>query len=1125
MTELLIFPLDKHYLDEAKIDKAQFKFQHDRVQQAAYSLIDTADKQATHLAIGRLLLANIKTKDLEDHLFDIVNQFNEGISFLTKETEQLKLAELNLKAGTKAKAATAYQPALNYLQTGLGLLEDKVWESHYELMLNLHNETAETAYLTGHFDQAQQLSEQILQHAKTVLDKVKVYEIKVEFYAAQNQHAIAIEHGMQLLELLGISLSQTPPAELPIEDFYRLPEMKEPTQQAALRMLTILTPAIYLVKPNLLPALVFTMVNLCITEGNSPLAPYAYGMYAVILCGMSNIESAYQFGNLSLNLLEKFEVRDINKCRANYSFNTFIRHWKEHARKTLEPMRANIQVALEAGDRVHSGYTAFNYCHNLFLVGEPLASVSQVMSQYIDFTGKLNQQFQHLSLKIWGQIVHNLQSVTKDNYQLSGELFDESQMLPQLHQDKNLTSLCYVYLLKTILSYLLSKDYANAMDFVLKAESYEQALTGMLPVTILPFYSSLVYLAIYPTTTHNEQTLYLDKISANQQKMKLWAEHAPMNFQHKYDLVEAEKARVLGQVAEAMDFYEKAIAGARDNEYRQEEALAYELAAEFYLGRGMDKFAQTYMREAHYAYQRWGALAKVKQLEDQYPQWLSKTTTKAQFTETQTTITHSTLISQTIEPTVTITPATLLAEKSSLDLTTVMKASQAISQEIRLDNLIKTFMQIVIENVGAEQGCLIMKGEKQPGKGESEALFLEAYATLDHVEILDSMPLSEVTAETDTGQCFSPAIITYTARKQIPQVLNDARHEGLFINDPHIMQRQPQSVLCFPIIYKNQLTGLFYLENNQTTGAFTSDRLAVLRMLASQIAISLENAQYANHLEEKVKQRTAQLAAANDEITALNEMLKEENLRMSAELDVAKQLQQMVLPKEAELEQVEGLDIAGFMEPADEVGGDYYDVLVEDGRVKIGIGDVTGHGLESGVLMLMVQTTVQALLLAGIESPEKFLNIINRTIYKNVQRIGTDKNLTLSLLDYQAGTLHVTGQHEDILLVRQNGEVERIDTFDLGFSVGLKADIAPLVAQMELSLQPGDGIVLYTDGITEAQDPQEEQYGMERLCEVVSQNWHLSAKEIQQAVIADVKQYIDTQKVFDDITLLVLKQK
>jgi serine phosphatase RsbU (regulator of sigma subunit) len=321
------------------------------------------------------------------------------------------------------------------------------------------------------------------------------------------------------------------------------------------------------------------------------------------------------------------------------------------------------------------------------------------------------------------------------------------------------------------------------------------------------------------------------------------------------------------------------------------------------------------------------------------------------------------------------------------------------------------------------------------------------------------------------------------------------------------------------------LYGLFYLENNLTSGAFTQERVSILTMLSTQIAISLENAQYANHLEEKVKERTTQLAKANEEMTRLAEQLKEENLRMGAELDIAKQLQQIVLPKEAELQQIEELDIAGFMTPADEVGGDYYDVLQHDGQIKIGIGDVTGHGLESGVLMLMVQTAVRTLLNSGIRDTTQCLNVLNQTIYDNVQRMGTDKNLTLSLLDYQNNQLHVTGQHEQILLVHKNAQIEQIDTFELGFSIGVVDDIADFVSQTKIELHEGEGIVLYTDGITEARDPNKALYGLERLCEVVSRNWHLEAKAIQQAVIDDVRQFIGEQKVFDDITILVLKQK
>jgi len=284
--------------------------------------------------------------------------------------------------------------------------------------------------------------------------------------------------------------------------------------------------------------------------------------------------------------------------------------------------------------------------------------------------------------------------------------------------------------------------------------------------------------------------------------------------------------------------------------------------------------------------------------------------------------------------------------------------------------------------------------------------------------------------------------------------------------------------------------------------------------------------QHANEeLETRVEKRTAQLAQANQEITLLNSRLKAENLRLSAEVEVTRRLQQMMLPKEEELNQIADLDIAGFMEPATEVGGDYYDVLQNNGHVTIGIGDVTGHGLESGVLMIMVQTAVRTLLEAAKTDSKQFLSVLNRTIYHNIQRMKSEKNLTLSLLDYHQDKLRLSGQHEEMIVVRSGGKIERIDTIDLGFPIGLVADIADFVADAEIQLHPGDVVVLYTDGIPEAENPQGVQYGIERLCQILSDNWRQSAREIRQAVIEDVRRHIESQKVYDDITLLVIKPK
>ncbi len=278
-------------------------------------------------------------------------------------------------------------------------------------------------------------------------------------------------------------------------------------------------------------------------------------------------------------------------------------------------------------------------------------------------------------------------------------------------------------------------------------------------------------------------------------------------------------------------------------------------------------------------------------------------------------------------------------------------------------------------------------------------------------------------------------------------------------------------------------------------------------------------------LEDRVEARTAELKTANAEISRLNTELKNENRRMGAELEVTRLMQQMILPRTEELAGIPGLDIAGYMDPASEVGGDYYDVLVTEGQIKIGIGDVTGHGLQSGVLMLMVQTAVRTLLACNEQDPIRFLAVLNRVIYDNIQRMNADKNMTLALLDYQDGSLKLSGSHEEMLIIRDNGQVERIGTHLLGLPLGLEADITDYVDQFEARMEPGDVVVLYTDGITEATNPEGEFYGLDRLCEQIKRHRHASAQVIQTAVIDHLREFIGSQEVYDDITLLVMKQR
>jgi len=1093
-------------------DNPHFKFQHDRVQQAAYALIDDEQKMRVHLQIGQRLLANISTENRAEKLFEMVDHLNIGQALITTNQPRIELVTLNLEAGRKAKQATAYESARQYVKMAMdGLPLETSWHDNYALTLALYQERAEIESLNGDLEPSKYWIEQALKSVKTTLEQGELYHLLVLQYAMSGEYVAAIKTGRQLLKLLNINLpEQELNSALALEfaqvnknlagrDIATLieePDMVNPEKKVAVKVLINMLPACYATNPELLPVIAAKIVNLSLTYGYIPVVSQGYGFYALIVNSVQkDYQTAYAFGQLALAISKRFNHLG-GQCKA-CTFLNLVVPWVKTLKEADALNDQGYQAGLEAGEFQFAGYILYHKLRNAFYQGKPLESIATQLPSFLQFCRKTQNHWAIYAILATELSMNNLRGITADKWQFDTEGMNETVFLENCHATQAFSALCFHQILKSQILYLYEEPL-TALQCAEEAEKLLAFIPGMTSIAEHNFYHSLILTALYPNAGE-QQSQYWEKLKANQKQMKIWSDNGPENFWSKYLLVAAEMARLEGKDLEAMDYYDQAILSAKKNEFFQNEALGNELAAKFWLAKGKEEFAKLYMTKAHYGYQLWGATHKVNFLEERYPQWLAQKSTPSM----------PTMLTNT--STATILASTRTNTSSQwLDLDSVMKAAQTLSGEIVLSRLLSKMMRIVIENAGAQRGFLILPHE--------DKWVIEAEGAIDkeEVPVLHSLSVSHHLPE---------VIINYVARTQENVVLTDAKREGLYTENPYIKTHQTQSVLCFPIVYQQQLRAILYFENNLTTGAFTPQRLSVLQMLSSQIAISLENAQYATQLEDKVKQRTVQLATANEEITALNEMLTEENLRMGAELDVAKQLQQMVLPKEEELAQIKELDIAGFMEPADEVGGDYYDVLVENGHLKIGIGDVTGHGLESGVLMLMVQTTVQALLLAGIDNPETFLNIVNRTIYKNVQRVGTDKNLTLSLLDYQKGQLQLTGQHEDVLVVRQNGEVERIDTFDLGFSVGVIDDIAEMVSQTHIELQPDEGIVLYTDGITEARNPEMELYGIERLCEVISRNWHLSASEIQQAVVADVKQYIDTQKVYDDITLLILKQK
>lgn len=1087
-----------------------YKFLHDRVQQAAYALIPENEKKAVHLQVGSLLLENTQENELQEKIFDIINHLNEGAELITEQSRKDELIKLNLQASKKAKASTAYDPALKYLEAALKLLVADSWDSQYELTLEIYLETLEVLFFSTKFEQIEHLSEIILGKGKNILDKIKVYEIKILLYKLKMDNQKSTDTCLEALYLLGIDVVQNSQdrgiedkvresiasilAVRKIEDLENLPIMTDEYKLAAISVIQSVITTTWTTNFPLCVELLVIGIDLCVKFGNPPQAPSIYIHYAGIALSavIGDIDSAYQLGRLSIKLLSKFNVPKL-QASVMHLYYGWIWHWKKLLNEEIaqQELMYGIQKGVDNGDNEYPCYDAMDICLIIFFGGYELEIVEQEYIKYTIFIEKLKQEYSLNYIKICQKIAHSLVQGYNEYCLAVGDSQEEENIL-LTNWSSNAWLLFIAHLNKTI-TYYFFKDYKKAFNNTIEANKYVLPVKTFLLEPQHSFYFSLVLLACYNNSEPGQQQDILKQVESNQENMNTWAQQCPDNFLHKFTLIEAEKARVLGQNWEAQELYEEAIKGAKKYKFIHEEAIAYERAAEFYLSLGREEVGQLYLRNAHYCYTQWGAKAKVTALETEYPQLRVRITNRTDTTNrTSTTSTGS--------------------NGEVLDLTTVIKASQALAGEIVLEKLLAKLMQFAIENAGAQKGYLILVNNNK--------LTIEAAREVgkEEVTVLQSQSV-------ETTSLLPQGIINYAMRTQEDLVLGDATHQGLFINEPYIVENQPKSVLCAPIINQGKLIGLLYLENNLTTDAFTTDRLELLRVLSSQAAISIENALLYQTLEQKVEERTAQLAQANTEIVKLNERLKEDNLRMSAELDITRELQQMILPKTSELQQIPGLDIAGFMEPATEVGGDYYDVLNQDGRIKIGIGDVTGHGLESGVVMIMAQTAVRALLANNETDPVRFLSAVNQAIYGNVQRMNADKMLSLALLDYQDGTVRISGQHEEVILIRADGSLELIDTMELGFPIGLESDVADFISELEIVLNPGDGIVLYTDGITEAENPEKELYGLERLCEVVRQNYTLSATEMQQNIIADVRRYIGTQEVFDDITLVVLKQK
>lgn len=849
LEERLVIPLDDSYKfipgteelvePENYPSLTSYKFLHDRVQQAAYSIIEENKKASIHLKIGRLLLKNTINKDLSDNIFEITNQLNKSLHLINEPFERLQLAELNFKVGKKSKASAGYESAFKNFDIAAGLLGRNAWKENYKPALRIYEEAAETAYLNGDFEQMERLIEIILNSANNLLDKVKSFEVKIQAYIAQNKLLKASKTAIELLQMLGIKLPEKPNKlnatvafletkfmirGRKILDLINLDQMKEPVNKAAMRIMSVVFWAFYSSMPELFPFLVFKMVNLSVKSGNSPESALGYAGYGLYMCGVSgDIDTGHQFGKLALKLLEKFNLNR-TKVRTKLIVNTFIIHWREHPKRSQKHLLDGYKSALDSGDFEYAGLFAQAYCFRAFLTGKNLVVLEKEMETYNNAIKSFRQEKILNWQAMYWQVCLNLLGVEEIPWQITGKVYDEEKMYPVLIAANDRTAIFELYIQKAYLCYLFEEN-KSALKYIDYAKKYLDGVTSRLSMTLFYYFDALIRISLYETTSKQDQKDIIKTVLANIETLKKWAKHSPKHFTHRHCLVEAELSKVTGKDLQTMEYYDLAINHAADNEFVQDEALANELAAKFFYNKGRTKVARNYMREAHYRYTGWGAIAKLQHLEQNYSHLLPKTALKKADSQTGEYASDS---------------------SEMLDFNSFMKVSQMLSGEVVFERLVKKMIEIVIENAGAQKGYLILE--------RKAALYIHAVADAEslNVRFLKSQLLFNCYND-NKSLTISANIVNFVARSKEAVVLDNACEEGQFASDPFLQEHKILSVLCMPLLNKGKLTGIIYLENNLAMAAFTDERVKVLKLLSTQMAISLENATLYVHLEEEIQ--------------------------------------------------------------------------------------------------------------------------------------------------------------------------------------------------------------------------------------------------------------------------------
>ncbi len=831
------------------------RFVHDRIRDAAYTLIVAEERRSLHYRIGQILLTNYEQDPQEEMIFPLANQLNQAHALLTID-EAKKVTRINLKAGRKAKDSTAYEAALELFRNGAALLPASPWETAYETTLDLYTHWAEAAYLAAHFDNAERLFAQVLEHARDVFDRVKIYGIQIEYHTGRNEFQQAIETGHLALKQLGLDLPRKASSltillefakadvvlgRRQISDLIDLPHMADKRIRAACDILWRTGVTAYVFDKKLFSVIVTKMVILSIRYGNAPVSPTGYAGYAIGLVVLGRIEKSYESLKLGVALAEKYATKHI--LGFAYFLLASFAHPKEPFAKCSAYFQKAIEYSLESGELLSAASACGYTLTFMFLQGEKLGAIQAASGHYISIIAASKQDLPRLTSNIILQTLANLRGESANPAKLTGEFFDEEKALPAM-ANNNLAMGAY-YANKIRLDYWF-EDLTGETDSLMAADRGDVGGLGTPTEPNYFFYYGLAWARLARETEGNARVQCRQRVQRAQQKLKKLSKTCPANYLNKYQLLSAELEALDGKSDQAQRLYDQAIKTATEQGFRHEEAIANECAAHFYEARGQDKVAAAYLRDAHYGYQQWECRPKVELLEEKYP-----------FLRAQPAASNL----------MTITTSSSQSA-SGLDLNAIIKASQAISGEIVLENLLRRMMTLILENAGAQRGLLLLE--------QNERWFIQARLETDpeEVELLTSVP---------SDQARSPAllaipVVQYVIRTGESVVLDDATQKERLVGSEYLQTRHPQSLLCLPLRNQARLSGILYLENNLSTGAFTADRLEVLNLLSSQMAVSLDNAILYTRMEELVTARTQRLQMVAHLSGQLNAILDLERL-------------------------------------------------------------------------------------------------------------------------------------------------------------------------------------------------------------------------------------------------------